>query len=444
MVGSLIEMTQPSQNYAPDEISLRDLYLIVRRGLPLILIVSLVAGVAAYLFVSLQRPSYEAESTVLITPTPVVVEGSEIERTLVLDLTTNTITWETYQTIAFSRSVLEETLTRLQGDTTVSRLRGAGTLEKIVGPNRAGEVAAMTIAHRFEHADPETAAQVVDAWAAVTAETVGASLLSSLAAVQQATEEQLEALENRIAETEQRWAEFQSRDETNLLQARLAGIAERVPNVEARLEEVERDLAAATGARQVLAELETPGSAASNDSESALALLGAHGLPADTVAQLTALVRQNGDQDLVQLVRQVELQRLTADLAGLDAQRETLREQLTELQEQASNLRTRHAEMIVERERLQQQLEARRAARTELAALEPVLAYMNQLAPTNARILNPAAVPTEPTGPSKLLVAALATLAAGMLALLFVFIRAAVAEPAGPRAQGQPVNSAGA
>jgi uncharacterized protein involved in exopolysaccharide biosynthesis len=59
-----------------DEISLRDVYLIFRRGLPLIFISSLAAGVLAFIISSFLPSVYEAETTVLISPPAVNVEGT--------------------------------------------------------------------------------------------------------------------------------------------------------------------------------------------------------------------------------------------------------------------------------------------------------------------------------------------------------------------------------
>ncbi|MEX2541160.1 MAG: Wzz/FepE/Etk N-terminal domain-containing protein, partial [Trueperaceae bacterium] len=419
-------MTVP-ENYASDEISLRDLYLIVRRGMPLIAVVALLAGVTALLFVTIRGPNYQAETTVHISPTPVRVEGSEIERNLVLDVR-NDVSWETYQTIAFSRTVLEDTLARLndgdlnEADLTINRLRSIGDLEQLVGPDRSGAVAPMTIAHRIVGANPIEAARVANAWAEVTVETVQASLLSSLEAVRQATDSQLGSLEERLALAEDRWAEFQARDETGLLESRLAGLTERVPLAEGRLEEIERELAAARGARQALSQLQASSSgAAGADADGTVALLDAYEiLPPETIGELTALLQRGTEDDLVSLIRQVELQRLTGEMAGLMAQRNATESQFERLRAQAEELRGRHAQLAIERDRLRQQLDSAQTARAELAALEPVLAYVSQLAPTNSRVLNPASVPTEPVGPHRLLVTTLAVLVGSMLALLFV------------------------
>src|SRR5690625_6766840 len=57
--------------YYEDEISLRDLYLILRRGLPVIAIATIAIALLAFLLVTFSGKRYEEESTVLINPSPI-------------------------------------------------------------------------------------------------------------------------------------------------------------------------------------------------------------------------------------------------------------------------------------------------------------------------------------------------------------------------------------
>ncbi|MEX2536014.1 MAG: Wzz/FepE/Etk N-terminal domain-containing protein [Trueperaceae bacterium] len=412
-----------------DEISLRDLYLIIKRGFPLILVVAVLAAAGALLFVTLRTQRYQAETTVLINPTPVRVQGT---RNLALEQG-NSVSWETYQTIAFSRSVIEDALSRLEpGTATVDMLRGSGELTRLAGPQNASQIAPLTISHAFTHADPVVAAATADAWASATVETVSAGLLASLESVRTATAQQLESLEQQLSSLEERWTEFQSRDESELVGSRLTGLAERVPFNEAILEEAERAIATAQGEREALAAVETRSAGNVADPGTAAALLeDREGLPPDTLSTLTALLGESGagNSDLVSLVREVELQRLTAEQAGLIAMRDATEIQLEELREQAQVLRERQAGMVLERDRLRRQLEVANSAHADLAELEPIIEYIYELAPTNSRILSNASLPSDSVGPRGLLVAVLAGLVGGMLALLYVFLRAAVSEP---------------
>ena len=81
-----------------DEISLRDLYLILRRGLPLIAGVAFVVGVVAFALSSLLPSSYRSTAVVQVTPSPV---GAQQVGGLDFDPRTN-LSFEAYQSIAFS------------------------------------------------------------------------------------------------------------------------------------------------------------------------------------------------------------------------------------------------------------------------------------------------------------------------------------------------------
>lgn len=417
-------------NHDYDEISLRDLYLIIKRGLPLILVVSLLAAAGALLFVTLRTDRYQAEATVLVSPTPVKIKGGEDARNLVLDQRYD-ISWETYQKIAFSRSVLQETLARFDDPSglTVARLSGNGEITRL----SSGQQGSLTILHSFTHPDPEVAAMAASSWAAAAAEAAGTAVLASLDSLRSATQTQLETLEERVAEAAQRWEEFNSQDRSSLLDARLAGLAQRIPRTEATLEGIDREIAAIDGTRQALAGTTSEArTSEGQDARAATALLeGRDILPPETIQRLRALLEPgDGEADLVTLIRQVEMQRLTAELAGLLAKRGATEEQLERLREEAAELREGQAGLTLERERLEQRLKLARAAYGELAYLAPVIDYIHQIAPANSRVLNEASVPAAPLGPNRFLVVVLAAVAGAMLALLFVFLRAAVSEPA--------------
>jgi uncharacterized protein involved in exopolysaccharide biosynthesis len=415
-----------------DEISLRDLYLILRRGLPLIVGVAVLAAAVTLVALNLRSERYQAETTVLVSPTPVTIQSTG---NLVLEQP-NHISWETYETIAFSRAVLEETVSRLDSaGVSVGLLMGSGKLTRLAGPQQPTQVAPLTISHAVVHHDAKQAAAAVDAWAAATLDTVRASGLASLETVRKATTQQMASLEEHLALLESRWTAFQTEDESAMIEARLAGLAERFPETESTLETVERDLAATVGMSQALAAVGASAGTsgpASADPDAALALLGGRGaLAAETIAQLVAMLEQTGaaDADLVTMVRQVELQRLTAERAGLIAEHEATETQLERMRESGQRLRERQAALVIERDKLQQRLTVARSAHTDLSRLEPVIDYILQLAPTNSRILNTASVPSAPIGPKRLLVTILAGLVGAMLGLLFVFLSAAVAEP---------------
>ncbi len=446
--------------YYDDEISLRDLYLILRRGLPVIAIATIAIALLAFLFVTFSGKRYEAESTVLINPSPI----RSGDNALAIEQQTS-VNFETYQRLAFSRNVLEQAIAQA-GVTgyNVDDLREGGEVEQLVGPSNPTDIAPLTVSHAVTHGDPEAAALIAEAWANATVETVRASMLAGLESVMDTTMLQLGTVEERLNQLETQWREFQERDRSEIITSRLEGVAARLPQAEGLLEQLDRDIAMARGQQQVLAQLAPnsldalAGTLEGGTAVAALELLGTQRseapeateqnesseIPAQTLGQVRAILAQangagaavppdaaqNGSgEGLASVVAAVELQRLTAHLAGLEAQRAALVGQVEQLEEQAAMLRTSQADLILERDRLEQQLMSTRQTFTNLSALEPMLSYANELVPATSRILSGANVPTDPIGPGRLLVTVLAALVGGMLSVLFVFLRAAVAEP---------------
>lgn len=423
-----------------DEISLRDLYLILRRGLPLIFAVALLAGLTAFLYVSLRPRTYQADAMVLINPSPIRAQSTG---TLGLEQR-NDISFETYRSLAFSRSVLEDTLERLgTNDTTLEALERMGSVEQLVGPQRADQAAQLTVTHSVTTTDPELSANVANAWAEVTVETVRRTQMASLTPIRETTRLEAERLGAQLAELEARWEEFRSRDESELITAQLTGVAQRAATAEAELESIGRKLANVNARREQLTHVAATGGqgagdgAASADPLAAVALLQSRSLiTPEAAAELTALLRDRPpgpDTDLVALFAQLELQRSGTEAAGLEAERAAVQAQLESYRDEARDLRERMASLTLERDRLDRELNTIRTTYQEVTALEPILAYVTELAPTNSRILNQASVPTEPLPARRLLTTALAVVIAGMAALLFVFLREAVAPP--PAAQ---------
>lgn len=171
-----------------DEISLRELYLVLRRGLPLIVAVVAVAGLSAFAVMSLRPNLYEAESTVLIIPSPVRAPGP----TNLPFNPVNDISYETYQTLANSRPVLDAAVSRLpQAGISDDELRRQGRLVRLMGPQRPDQVVPLSVTHVVQHTDPALAAALADAWAESTLEAVHSALLENLKLVGAATTAEL-------------------------------------------------------------------------------------------------------------------------------------------------------------------------------------------------------------------------------------------------------------
>lgn len=425
-----------------DEISLRDLYLILLKGLPLIITISLLAGLAAFLISSFLPPSYQAESTTLVTPSPVQIQGAE-------NLSfrpSQEVSFESYETLAKSRPVLEATV----GAVPEAELRPQefrGEISLLIGPQRPDQIVPMSVLHSVRNRDPELAARLADAWAKSTLEAVQTSLLASLDPVRGATREEITRLSEALAAVEARYENFQARDEGETLDKLLLGLTERITLSENRRDILERDLAAARS--QLVLLLETDGVAEEPLSSQQLATLlefrqartpdppeapDETALPETTDAQESTslaplLELQALDTDLISLLNRVELRDLSVEIAGLEAEREQVLAQLQSYDAQAETLRSRTATLNLERGQLERELENARLAYNNVALLEPLIAYVTEVTPAKTRLLNEASVPATPVGPRRSLNTALALVIMGILTTLFVFLREAVRAP---------------
>lgn len=614
---------QPQAPYATpdDEISLRDLYLILRRGLPLIIGVALLAGIIAFVVSTLLPAVYEAQATVLVTPPPVQVQGPE---NLGFNPSSD-VSFETYETLAYSLPVLEATLAQIsEAEMTPVEFRGAGEVEKLIGPERPDQAVPLSVTHTVRNTNPALAAALADAWAQSTLETVRESLLASLSPVSATTDAQIAQLQTELQDIESRYQAFQAQDKGSLLSAQLTSITEQITTGNTRLNELERQIATTeanvTILEQQLAEerastsssdptsdsflagmtlaeadaflqtqLEQSRNAFSEatealrafDQEHNIALLTARegaftatlaeqqvrlnniqnelrvteakvaslnaeladqprlltlvesilddptlseaartggleniiglrleseeinpnytqtlsdlitartrlaSLQAEEAALSESITRLNEDiaairsqrvnaqterlplaiaadeaEETYRLIRskaaqlalssqgeradtltirdtsgaftalQSSLRDAKAKLAGLTAERSELVGQLDGLEQTASDLRRQIASLNQQRTELERELTNARSAYDSVVSLQPYISYVTELVPSNARILSDASVPSEPVGPRRLLNTAIALVLGGMLALLFVFLREAVAKPA--------------
>jgi uncharacterized protein involved in exopolysaccharide biosynthesis len=430
-----------------DEISLRDLYLILRRGLPLIALLTVIAAAAAFVVISLQPSSFEASATVLVTPTPVRTQDaagvSFIQRT--------DVPFETYEALAYSRPVLQAVIDQAGlAETDAASLRKRVSVTRLVGPQRADQPAQLIISHTVTSTDAAGAAQLTNLWAEQTINSVQDTMLAILAPARNGAGQELAELGGELTALELAWEEFQGRDNRTLLEAQLASLAKRSAESRESLDKVDRDLAAAQARQSALAEAlgqQDPARADGVvDSRSTLALLSSRGLLSpEASAELTAFLQgAAGDRQLIGLLLGLELQQQTGDIAALLAERDATTEQLAGYEGQAQVLRTRISELARTRTELERDLRLLSARYEEALSLVPTLDYVHRMIPSNSGVLDAAVTPGEPLPSRRLLVTVIAALVAGLLALVFVFLREAVRpEPAAaaPFIKGEPVSS---
>lgn len=233
----------PSTPPPAEEISLRDLYLVLLRGLPIILGLGLLAGVAAYLYNSNRQPVYAAESTVLVTPPPIQIQsGDNLSFSPSYE-----VSLQTYETLARSQMVLQNAVERLQGGgarVSPQALSGLGSIRQLIGPQRPDQVVPLSVVHRVRNADPELAAQLADAWAQSTLEAVRESLFASLSPVDATTAQEVARLQGNIEEVEARYRTFSAGDNGPQLEAQLEGLTRELTDGRAREGQLRRAVAA--------------------------------------------------------------------------------------------------------------------------------------------------------------------------------------------------------
>jgi uncharacterized protein involved in exopolysaccharide biosynthesis len=508
-----------------EEVSLRDLYLVVVRGLPIILGLALLAGLGAFMLNANRQPVYAAESTVLVTPPPIQIGGSN-------DLSFSPayeVSLQTYETLAYSQMVLEDAVA--QTDLTPQALAGLGSLRQLIGPQRPDQVVPLSVVHRVRNADPELAAQLADAWAQSTLEAVRESLFASLSPVDATTAQEVARLGANVEEIEARYRAFAAEDEGPQLETQLMALTRDLTDGRARERQLQREIAAAearvTALEALQSEAHSPtraaGAADPTLTATLLELLSAQGalrdsasaapqlLPADPYGSLRgeleaffsalnvspeeaealdelaatidreasetllgALARQDDaaqraqreeaarrfqealmryavlaqapppgapaqvDQDTaaqqgtaarddaVALLHRVALHTERVTLAGLEAELEALQAELEGYGDEAAALRARLATLEQERSRLARELDGALSAYNTVAELQASVSYLTELAPTNARILSEASVPSAPIGPRRGFNTALAAALGAAAGLVFVFLRAAV------------------
>lgn len=518
----------PNASDRSSEVSLRDLYLVVLRGLPFILIVALLAGGAAYLLNAQRRPVYAAESTVLVTPPPIQIEGDENLSFSPI----NEVSFQTYETLARSQLVLQDAVASVpEPRLAPATLLGLGTLRQLIGPQRVGDVAPLSVIHRVRNGDPERAALLADAWAQSTLSAVRESLFSSLRPVDETTTREVARLQANVEEVEARVQVFAAQDNGPLLEAELEGLTRQLTDgrerqgrltreiaaAEARIEVLEGQLGPEAGAseptgvtlepallnvlaaRQTLAGTETgmrarprfttsaqlnrTFAAALAESETLSELLAgneeefvglARTLYTEAVRTLEGALAEEqaagreaaraqaqealefallgyasarsvpnaGGQvqnpgDALSLLSAAELRREQVAVAGMRAERADLAAELSSYTESAAAIQQQLATLEQRRSRLERELENVLASYSTVAELQSSVSYLTELAPTNARILSQASVPTGPVGPRRAFNTALAATIGGIVGLVLVFLRAAVRRP-------EPLENAGA
>jgi uncharacterized protein involved in exopolysaccharide biosynthesis len=401
-------VTPSSRVVNNDEISLRDVYLIFRRGLPLIITAALLAGVIAFVASSLLPKVYEAETTVLISPPAVNVEGTQ-------NLSfrpSSEVSFEAYETLAESKGVLGEAAQKIDPALTYNAL--TGTVQELIGPQGAGQSAPLLVTHTVRDSDPDRAVQLADAWATATLMAVQRSLFANVQPINTVTLAAIQPLLENLTTAEAALETFEASDQSEALQATLDNLAQLIAASRSGVITTSQLSLAQTG--------QIPLESSQDD-------------PIHLESSLEADSYFNLEQEIV--AREAYLESLgggsaqeRAELAALQARQTLLAEQLTQYETDYQTTRQALASLERQRRELELALENAREAYQSVSRLQPMIDLVSKLSPTNARILSSASTTVSgdpsPVGPNRPLNTALAVVAVGLLTLVFVFLREAV------------------
>lgn len=422
--------------YEPrDEISLRELYLIFRAGFLAIVLAALVAGAAAFLYLSTKPVLYEATATVQIN---VPVPNTTTEEAAWL-LTPAGLDWNSYQALAFRPRVLGPAFGLNEADAeALLEIRERLELEEI---NPAAQARGLlTVTHIATAPTAEEAAAAANDWAGtavsvateIMSETVNTNAEASLREIAQReadlrrAREELTAFaqeDDRAVLTSLLNVEQQLQRDALVRQAQLQNLQ---ATARAKRDMLQAVLDSRTGAsnQPLAAQLEALVASGALDSATATQLEG-------SLAQLPASAGSSG-QDLMLLVTRTQLESLTSDLAGYVAEQALLTERLGRADAEITRLRTELAQVELAANELDMQLVQAKESFDNVAGLVPLIRLQQSAISSAARVIVPAAPPLEPMPRGRLTITLAAAVVAGLLATLVVFLRAAIREPDPP------------
>jgi predicted nucleic acid-binding Zn-ribbon protein len=223
-----------------DEISLRELYLVLRRGAGWIVGATVLMGLAAFLFLSTRPAQFKSEAVVVyeappVSAPPVEVRGGDA---FAASLVTS-FSYDAYEALAFDRLRLAEVLAAVpEVDWSVDQLISRANLER----RSAANAAVLTVVHAVQAASPEVAAAVAQAWADFTTAAVRETIRARVADSQTVSDRVAELRAN-LEVAEDALLRFTAGDEAQQLRARESSLIQRLQSLDGRRAEVLVELA---------------------------------------------------------------------------------------------------------------------------------------------------------------------------------------------------------
>ena len=380
-----------------DEISLRELYLVLKRRAPWIVAVAAVAAVAAGLFLVSRAPTYVAEATAVVARAPIEVDlGTSLRFRPEVNLT-----FDTYQTLAFSRGVLEELA--LERSVEVAELRRALTLERVTGAANQ-TTSFLAVAHQVADRDPQRAARLANLWAEATVRRARDLLLENLDAVETITGEGLDAAREALLEAESAFQDYTAQVAIEALRSRSVALLESESQVVAGQRDARLSL------MQLRSELEVLLAQRRSDGDGSLPVV-LTGAPEVTLTLDGAIAS------------------VQASVAGLEARLDAWDDEVERLTAERNAVAFELANASVRLGQLQRAVDDQTRQVDALATVEPGVAYVAQVAPSGARVLSAALVPTEAESRRVLLIALLAAVVVGFAGVVVALLAEAVRDP---------------
>lgn len=418
-----------------DEISLRELYLIVRRGFAGIVVFSLLIGAVAFVYTTTRPVIYRAAASVQVVPPQLSSQTLGADQVPQVSLNA-----QAYTLLARSNDVVADAL-GVASDPADATLREFLESAEVRATDASSQARpSVNAEHAVTAPIAVLAAERANAWADASTTAAVAALRSPLDAAYVAATEEFTTREAELAAAEAAWAAFASDDARAQLTQRLEGLATIEAETDGQRVLLDRLIASTAAQRDLLASVVSAreGGDASALADQLRALFDAGALDVESDAALRQALASSGAsagpgvpaEEVVTLVAKTRLDTLTAELAGYVAERDQLTAGRAQLDAEAASLRTRLAELERQAAGLQRALTTAQAAHERLSALIPVLESQRSLAQGAARVVVRATPAVEPEPRNRVVVTLAAAVVAGLLATLFVFLREAVREPA--------------
>ncbi len=391
-----------------DDISLREIYLIIRKYLWFLVFIPLLIAVIVFVVFAFSQSQYKAEAVTLVTPSPIRIGGSNS----LAYRPTNEVSFETYETLAESRGVKEAAIASLDLDMDYTEL--TGEIRQLVGPRQPDQIVALLVSHEVQSVDPEEAAMLANAWARASLDTINQSLLSNLDPLVAQISVETQTLKEKLELSEDAIREFAVKDNSRSLELNLNQLAQLIANAENGMVTISE-----LGQQNISFNLALQGEETTLNNSNAY--LNIKQEMAANTAYIEALEQEPQTASI-----QADLSQRRALASALQARQASLVQDLSSYKAKQTELQEALAGLNQEKATLERDLLLAQTAFNNVVALEPNFEFLSRITPSNTQILNAATVPTQASGSSALINALIALFVAFVATLLFVFLREAV------------------